>query len=108
MALLEETAFRNSVEAIFLANVGSLAMALTCHAHGAIPDIAPTTPSRPTVPVSMVLPSRITTRIAICLAIAAQQAQPLAACFDFPRLRAYTMLLRTQGDHRGGSGTLRA
>src|SRR6202048_1213898 len=61
IALLEEAAFRNSVEAIFLANIGSLAMALTCHAHGAIPDIAPTTPSRPTVPVSMVLPSRMTT-----------------------------------------------
>jgi hypothetical protein len=30
MALLEETAFRNSVEAIFLANIGSSAMALTC------------------------------------------------------------------------------
>src|SRR3977135_1461352 len=62
IALLEETAFLNSVEAIFLANVGSLAVAIPCHSHEAIPDIAPTTPSRPTVPVSMDLPSRMTTR----------------------------------------------
>src|ERR1700738_906136 len=61
IALLEDTAFLNSVEAIFVANIGSLGMALPCHSHEAIPDIAPTTPSRPTVPVSMVLPSRMTT-----------------------------------------------
>jgi hypothetical protein len=56
MALLEETAFLNSVEA----NIGSWAMALTCDLHGPFPDIAPT-PSRPTVPVSIALPSRMTT-----------------------------------------------
>ena len=61
MALLEETAFLNSVEAIFLANIGSWAMALTCDLQEPIPDIAPTTPSRPTVPVSMAFPSRMTT-----------------------------------------------
>jgi hypothetical protein len=37
-----------------------------------------------------------------------EEKPSLAACFDFPRLRAYTLLLRTQRDHRGGSGTLRA
>src|SRR6202035_4951422 len=61
IALLEETAFLNSVEAIFVANIGSWAMALTCHLQGAIPDVAPTTPSHPTAPVSMALPSRMRT-----------------------------------------------
>jgi hypothetical protein len=42
IALLEEIAFLNSVEAIFPANIGSWAMALTCHLQGNIPDIAPT------------------------------------------------------------------
>jgi hypothetical protein len=52
IALLEETVFPNSVEAIFPANIGSWAMALTCHLQGNIPDMASTAPSRPTVPVS--------------------------------------------------------
>ena len=65
MGLLAATAFLISVEAILLMNVGNWTMARTCDTCRPSPDIAPTTPSRPTVAVSMAFPSRITTTIEI-------------------------------------------
>src|SRR5712671_5813924 len=61
IGLLEVAAFLSCAEDTRLANVGSWAMARTQDMWSPRPDIAPTTPSRPTVAVSMALPSRITT-----------------------------------------------